>query len=79
MRITIHMDGDLFDTAQAAARRSGRSLSRFVQDAVKRELALEATAGSARWPGLLTFSGTGLVAGVDIDSNAALRTAMGEG
>ena len=79
MRTTIRMDDDLFELVKSAATRSGRSFTRFVEDAVRHQLALEAHVDASEDPGLLTFSGTGLLPGVDIDSNAALLVEMEKG
>ncbi len=79
MRTTIRMDDDLIELAKAAAAKSGRSFTRFVEDAVRHQLALEAHVDAHEEPDLLIFAGTGLLPGVDVDSNAALLSTMDEG
>jgi metal-responsive CopG/Arc/MetJ family transcriptional regulator len=76
MRTTIRMDEELLERVKVAAARSGRTLTRFIEDAVRHQLALERENGAAEEPGLLVFSGTGVRPGVDLDSNADLLALM---
>lgn len=73
------MDDELLEQVKVAAARSGRTLTRFIEDAVRHQLTLERAATASEVPGLLTFAGTGLMPGVDLDSNAAVLAVMDEG
>jgi hypothetical protein len=70
------MDDDLLEAAKRAAIGAGQTLTRFIEDSVRRQLAIRyEIAGSARRE-LPLFSGDGLLPGVDLDSNAALLDLM---
>jgi predicted transcriptional regulator len=79
MRTTIRMDDDLLEAAKAAAAGAGQTLTRFIEDAVRRQLAVRDHVESASQVDLPLFSGDGVHAGVDIDSNAALLDLMDVG
>lgn len=70
------MDEELLERVKVAAAGSGRTLTRFIEDAVRHQLALERENGAVEEPGLLVFSGTGVRPGVDLDSNADLLALM---
>lgn len=70
------MDEELLERVDVAAARSGRTRTRFIEDAVRHQLALEREKVAAEDPGLLVFSGTGVLPGVDLDSNASLFALM---
>ena len=79
MRTTIRMDDDLLEAVKTAAARSGVTLTRFIEDAVRRQLAIAEHVEGTSPCDLPTFSGDGVHPGVDLDSNAALLDAMGDG
>jgi len=76
MRTTIRMDDDLIESAKAAAMGARQTLTRFIEDAVRRQLALQDKVAAASTPELPVFSGDGFLPGVDIDNNAALLDVM---
>jgi len=70
MRTTVAINDQLLATAKAAARRRGYTLGRFIEEALRRELA-QGTAVSP--PAVPVFrGGEGLQPGVDLRSNRAL-------
>lgn len=78
MRTTIRMDDDLLEMAKIAAVRSNRTLTSFIEDAVRHQLELERRASTSDRPGLLIFRGTGVRPGIDLDANASVLAAMEE-
>ena len=76
MRTTIRMDDDLLEAVKAAAVGSGQTLTRFIEDAVRRQLAIGERVKTTTPPDLPIFSGDGVHPGVDLDSNAALLDLM---
>jgi len=70
------MDDDLLEAAKAAAIGAGLTLTRFIEDAVRRQLAVTDTVEKSAAPQLPVFSGDGVHPGVDLDSNAALVDLM---
>jgi hypothetical protein len=79
MRTTIRMNDDLLREAKQAALDSNRSLTAFLEDAV-REVLARRRQRRERPPILLpTFRGTGLRPGVNLDNSAELLDLMEEG
>ena len=76
MRTTIRMDDDLLEAVKGAAVSAGQTLTSFIEDAVRRQLALQLDIESSGGVDLPLFSGDGLLPGVDLDSNAALLNSM---
>lgn len=76
MRTTITIDDELYRTVKQRAAQSGRTVGEIIEDAVRR--ALDHRPGAADEPlaPLPTYGGTGVLPGVDLTSNAALRDAM---
>jgi Arc/MetJ family transcription regulator len=77
MRTTIRIDDELYRTVRERALRSGRTVGEVIEDAV-RQLLQRDTADVAL-PPLPTFTGTGLLPGVDLSDNRAVRDVMDEG
>ena len=75
MRTTIRLDDELLAEAKALAARTGRTLTKVIEDALRQALARSATdpAGPVRLP---TFSGRGVRPGVDLDDSASLIGVM---
>ena len=70
MRTTIAINDQLLAAAKKAARRRGYTLGRFIEEALRRELAQRV---AVRPPDLPVFrGGTGPQPGVDLRSNRAL-------
>ncbi len=78
MRTTIRMDDDLLRQAKEHAARTGTTLTRVIEDAV-RQLLARRRMNQVREPVRLpTFCGEGLQPGVDLDDTAALVELMDE-
>jgi hypothetical protein len=77
MRTTIRMDDDLLEAAKAAAAGAGQTLTRFIEDSVRRQLAIQHDIESSTPESLPMFNGDGLLPGVDLDNNATLLELMG--
>ncbi len=78
MRTTIRMDDDLLRRAKEHAARTGTTLTRVIEDAVRQLLArrrVNQVRESVRLP---TFCGEGLQPGVDLDDTASLVELMDE-
>ena len=79
MRTTIRMNEPLLREAKAYAARTGSTLTRVIEDAV-RELLARRRADRVREPvSLPTFRGEGLQPGVDLDDTASLLDVMDVG
>jgi hypothetical protein len=76
MRTTIRIDDELYRTVREKAARSGRTVGEIIEDAVRQALQ-RPTPDTSPTP-LPTFRGSGVMPGIDLTSNAALREAMDE-
>ena len=77
MRTTIRMDDDLLEAAKSAAIGTGQTLTRFIEDSVRRQLAIQQDIESSTPVDLPVFGGDGVLPGVDLDNSAALVDLMG--
>lgn len=79
MRTTIRIDDELYRRVKQRAAATGRTVGDVIADAVR--LALDGPGSAAEHEplDLPVFHGTGVLPGVDLTSNAALREAMDEG
>ncbi len=78
MRTTIRMDDELLRRAKEHAARTGTTLTRVIEDAV-RQLLARRRVNQVREPVRLpTFCGEGLLPGIDLDDTAALVELMDE-
>jgi len=71
------MDDDLLQAVKRAAIGAGQTLTHFIEDSVRRQLAIQYEVDESAPRGLPLFSGDGLLPGVDLDSGAALLDLMG--
>lgn len=78
MRTTVTVDDHLLESAKEQAKRRGMTLGRFVEEALRRELAYRATA-NPRPPVPVFREGRGVRPGVDVTSTRALLEAIEEG
>ncbi len=78
MRTTIRMDDDLLRQAKEHAARTGTTLTRVIEDAVRQMLARRRVNQVREPVRLPTFCGEGLQPGVDLDDTAALVELMDE-
>ncbi|MBI4492956.1 MAG: type II toxin-antitoxin system VapB family antitoxin [Chloroflexi bacterium] len=76
MRTTIRLDEQLLKEARELAIRSGKSLTSIIEDALRESLARQRSSGQRERVRLATFSGKGLLPGVDLDDSAALLDVM---
>lgn len=74
MRTTIRLEADLLRRAKARAAATGHSLNEFISDAIR--VALAPSRPARRAVDLPTFSGEGLLPGVDLDDSASLLELM---
>jgi hypothetical protein len=78
MRTTIRMDDELLRQAKEYAARTGTTLTRVIEDAVRQLLARRQVSQVREPVRLPTFGGEGLQPGVDLDDTAALLDLMDE-
>jgi Arc/MetJ family transcription regulator len=76
MRTTIRIDDELYRTVRRQAAESGRTVGEIIEDAVRR--ALQQPATPEPLDALPTYGGSGVMPGVDLTSNVAVRDAMDE-
>ena len=76
MRTTIRIDEDLLREAKQLAARTGKSLTSIIEDALRESLSRQQDSGQREPVRLVTFSGKGLLPGVDLDDSAALLDVM---
>lgn len=76
MRTTIRIDEQLLKEAKHLAIRRGKSLTSIIEDALRESLARQHDSGQRKRIHLITFSGKGLLPGVDLDDSAALLDLM---
>ena len=76
MRTTIRIDDDLLAEAKRRALESGRTLTAFLEEALRRNLAPPARVERRAPVKLKTVDGGGLQPGVDLDDSAALLDLM---
>ena len=74
MRTTVRLDDQLYAAVQAQAAHSGRTVAGAIEDALRAQLAANATRAST----LPVFGGSGVMPGADLERNAALRSTMDE-
>lgn len=78
VRTTIRIDDALYKEVKAKAARSGRTVAAVLEDAVRRGLHVSAQRAAVRYEIRPTGRG-GLVAGVDLSSNASVAELMDDG
>lgn len=78
MRTTISIADELLATARERARSRGQTLGEFIEDALRREVAVPAQRSER--PRVPVFrGGTGPRPGIDLTSNRALYEVLDEG
>ena len=76
MRTTIRLDEKLLVETKQLAAQTGRTLTSIIEEAL-REMLSRRSQSAARPPvKLITASGQGLMAGVDLDDTASLQDIM---
>jgi Ribbon-helix-helix protein, copG family len=76
MRTTIRLDEHLLAKAKAHATRSGRTLTALIEDALRQELQRRPASAERSHVKFVTFKGTGVQPGVDLEDSASLMDAM---
>lgn len=76
MRTTISIEDDLHEAVKARATADGKSLSSFVDDALRHYLVATARAAVPDASGELILKRDGAFPGVDLDDSAALLDLM---
>ena len=79
MRTTIRLDEDLLARAKALAARTGRTLTRVIEDALRAALAQGRASRRRERIELPTFGSGGVLPGVDLDDSAALLATLESG
>jgi hypothetical protein len=77
MRTTIRIEDDLYRRLKARAAETGRTVGEVVEDAV-REALRPRPKTPTELPPLPVYGGSGVLPGVDLGSNLALRELMDE-
>jgi Ribbon-helix-helix protein, copG family len=77
LRTTIRIDDALYRRVKSRAAQTGRTVSQVIGDAVRASLRPRSRHAS-ELPPLLVVGGTGVLPGVDLADNAALRGHMDE-
>ena len=72
MRTTLDLDDQLLRQAKAKAAADGRTLTDLIEDALRREVMLQAVTKRQKPLRLRTVNGKGLQPGVDLTDSAAL-------
>lgn len=76
MRKTIRIDDGLLKEARREAAATGKTLTQFVAEALREEIARRESATKRKRVVLPTFKGDGLQPGVDLHNSAALLELM---
>ncbi len=74
MRTTVRLDEDLMARVKRRAAESGRTLTAFIEDALRAALAQRPATKARRK--LNTYGSKGVLPGIDLDDNRALRDLM---
>ena len=75
MRTTISISDSLLELAKRASRERCSTLGKVIEEALRSSLAPRPKSSAKKRPSLVTFKGSGLREGVDLDSSAALLEA----
>lgn len=78
-RTTIRLEEDLLRAAKTTAAESGQTLTALIADCVRERVARRQRTKRRRPVKLITFKGSGVRPGVDLDNSAALLDLMEEG
>ena len=72
----MNLDDQLLTEAKVYARRSGKTLTALVEDALRERLARRGPVLQTEWTRLPTVGGGGLLPGVDLDDSSSLLDIM---
>lgn len=76
MRTTIRIDEELLKRAKLFAVRSGKTLTAVIEDSLRESLSRQKETQQRESVKLVTFGGSGLQPGVDLDDSASLLDMM---
>ncbi|CAN5339584.1 ribbon-helix-helix domain-containing protein [soil metagenome] len=76
MRTTVRIDDELYRAVKEQAARTGRTVGEIIEDAIRRSITPDDGDSNAPLPPLPVYGGSGVLPGVDLTSNAALRDVM---
>ena len=76
MRTTLNLDDALMREVKVLARGTGKTMTAVIEDALRERLARRRAPVPVPQFRLPTVGGNGLLPGVDLDNNAALRDLM---
>ncbi|MDP8959997.1 MAG: ribbon-helix-helix domain-containing protein [Actinomycetota bacterium] len=76
MRTTVRIDDELYRAVKHQAARTGRTVGEIIEDAIRRAMAPSDSGRDSPLPPLPVYGGSGVLPGVDLSSNAALRDVM---
>lgn len=77
MRTTVSIDEALYRRAKARAAESGQSVGSVIEDALR--ALLDRPEASGALAPLNVFDGSGVLPGIDLDDNAAVRAILDAG
>ena len=77
VRTTIRIEDDLFRRLKERAAKTGRTIGEIVEDALRQSFQRSQTLGAEVAP-LPVYGGSGVMPGVDLESNLSLRELMDE-
>jgi hypothetical protein len=73
MRTTVRIDDELYRAVKERSARTGHTVGQIIEDAIRRALAPSQDERAQPLPPLPTYGGSGVLPGVDLTNNAALR------
>jgi hypothetical protein len=76
MRTTVTIDDHLLREAKAEALRTNRTLGEIVAEGLRSVLGRRGTSNRQSRASLITFKGSGVLPGIDLDDSAELLTRM---
>lgn len=76
MRTTVRLDDDLLHRVKQIALTQRKTLTTFIEEALREKLARHEAVANAKPIELVTYDGGGLQPGVDLDDSAALLDLM---
>jgi hypothetical protein len=76
VRTTVRIDDELYRAVKEQAARTGWTVGEIIEDAIRRSIRTEAGDDDAPLRPLPTYGGSGVLPGVDLTSNAAIRDVM---
>lgn len=76
MRTTVRIDDELYRTVKEQAAQTGRTVGEIIEDAVRRSITTADSGNDGPLPPLPVYGGSGVLPGVELASNAAVRDVM---